>query len=324
MCRSRLAGYGSAHDIQLIRESGTRIAILSTPLIFHSYKDGLGNRLRALVGYRALADMQDRPFLLCWERHHHCAANFDDIFDTGQVDLISRRSMEKLRKAGAAIESDTSWFTRIGRTHNHGGGQEHEFVARSMRYLTSVRLKPDLASIVAEQSEALQLDVVLGLHVRYTDNINAFSAGNGPFEDSRTSRLDGFLDCVDGLTRETSTEKFFLATDNPEVEQLFRIRYGTRVLTYGKQFRRPRTRFRRLWLSSQGSRTSSVQDAAVEMFLLAACQVLVGTYFSSFSTLAALLGNGRCLVMESTTPVADEFALRLRWIHHSWIPPEAS
>jgi hypothetical protein len=40
-------------------------------------------------------------------------------------------------------------------------------------------------------------------------------------------------------------------------------------------------------------RTSSIPDAVVEMFLLSRCKVLGGTYFSSFSKLAACL-NPSC------------------------------
>ena len=58
-------------------------------------------------------------------------------------------------------------------------------------------------------------------------------------------------------------------------------------------------------------RTTDVSDALVEMLLLARCQHIIGTYYSSFSQVAALLGGIRLDRMEGVNAVENGFIHRL-------------
>ena len=71
--------------------------------------------------------------------------------------------------------------------------------------------------------------------------------------------------------------KFYLATDDEATKARFKKRYGTRVVCAAGSATRATLR--------------GMQDAAAEMFILASTDRILGSYYSSFSEAAALLGN---------------------------------
>jgi hypothetical protein len=71
--------------------------------------------------------------------------------------------------------------------------------------------------------------------------------------------------------------------------------------------------FRRVWRPQLGAaagswRTTSIEDAVVELYLLSRCKRVVGTYWSSFGWLAALIGQVPFLRVEGCDVVPHEGA----------------
>jgi hypothetical protein len=114
---------------------------------------------------------------------------------------------------------------------------------------------------------------VVGIHIRRTNHERAIS--NSPdeafFEEAERALGDGFL--------------LFLATDNATTVRLMQNRYGAKLLYRGK----------RLELAERWPRNDmdprDIIDDLVDLWLLAACNHVIGCRDSSYSRIAMLL-NG--------------------------------
>ncbi|MHC4324146.1 MAG: hypothetical protein ACYSUX_07725, partial [Planctomycetota bacterium] len=83
--------------------------------------------------------------------------------------------------------------------------------------------------------------------------------------------------------------KIFLATDNEDVEKYMREIFAKHLITYPKRY----SKHVKLACSTreQIQRTTSIEDALVEMLLLGRCRIITGTYWSSYSQFASFWGN---------------------------------
>merc|ERR1712183_1082148 len=70
-------------------------------------------------------------------------------------------------------------------------------------------------------------------------------------------------------------EKFFLATDDPQVERTLRHRYGEKLVVAPKR-------------SLDRNAEEGIQDAFVDLLTLAGGTEIIGSFKSSFSSVAAL------------------------------------
>lgn len=103
----------------------------------------------------------------------------------------------------------------------------------------------------------------IGIHVRRTDHSGAISL----------SPDESFFVFLDGQQGD-----LFLCTDDEEVEYSFQKRYGNRVISYKKRCRERDTEI-------------AIQDALIDLCLLAECRFIVGSSASTFSSCASFWGG---------------------------------
>lgn len=250
--------------------------------------------MRALVGYKALADLYGCPFYLRWENNTHCPADFEELFVPDGIQLIPRDRIPVEREAGAIIGKDADWFTRIGERHGYGGATRDHFLRQSLVNLRALSPRPDLARAIADFADAHLLSERTGVHIRYTDNLATQRDWVGKIEGFRpelVSRLEGFEKYIAGEIDARPDARLFLATDNPSVERRFRKRFGRHIITYPKTYRGILSRWLARLRYGRTVRTTPMSIAVIEFYLLARCRKLVGTYFSSFAELACVI-NG--------------------------------
>ena len=106
-----------------------------------------------------------------------------------------------------------------------------------------------------------------GIHIRRTDNSWAIEH----------SPLALFENKIVEVQKNEPDALFYLASDDAETIAHFRNRFGDAILTYDKTFGRT---------SVQG-----MQDAVVEMWLLSKTKKIFGSFFSSYSGMAAKIGD---------------------------------
>ncbi len=260
-------------------------------VIFASTRGGLCNRLRALVGYDALSRVRDCPFHLQWKPDLACDAAFLDLFESSSVSLVTDAEARRLsRSKGTRTYTEAKWFHAIW--HDYARDVPWlDFlgaVRASLEELTPTRGIRDAAEAFSRTHD---LQRALGVHIRHTDNVALHARQqftNPRLQPHKLSTIDGFLDAI-----RTHIDKMpiFLATDNAGLERTCRERFGDALITYPKTFVydwHPRDATDR---TIAARRTTAVADALIELLLLAKCQRILGTYFSSFSKFAALWGE---------------------------------
>lgn len=108
---------------------------------------------------------------------------------------------------------------------------------------------------------------VVGLHVRRSDN--AISIKHSP--------LGLFIDAVEREMADNPGVMFYLASDDAAVKAGLKARYGGRIIISEK----PAVR----------NTPEGIKEALTEIITLSLCREVYGSYWSSFSEAAALLGN---------------------------------
>lgn len=115
-----------------------------------------------------------------------------------------------------------------------------------------------------------------GIHIRRTDNIWAIE--NSP--------LSLFENKIDAVLQTEPEAMFYLATDDRETIDYLRLRFPNRIIVRDKDFSR--------------SSVLGIQDAVVDMWLLARTKGIYGSFYSSFSEMSSFIGGvNLCILRKS-------------------------
>ncbi len=116
---------------------------------------------------------------------------------------------------------------------------------------------------------------VIGIHIRRTDN--RVSIENSPVE--------LFMDAMDREMDKDENVRFYLCTDDEAVQNDLIEKYGKeRFIIYQK-------------INNRTSK-AGLQDALVEMMALSKCDKIIGSYGSTFSYFASVLGQKEYVVVQ--------------------------
>jgi hypothetical protein len=247
-------------------------------IVFTSRNSGLANRVRALVAYQALSQVLGVDFYVDWVPNAPCDEAPGSLLDVRPYQLVDDTAFKRLREQkDVAVLSKSIWFDIIWRSYL-SDRCPWLYYARSVHAcLKALRPSEDVQREVAAFSMRHDIGAMRGLHIRHTDNVGAypFWEKNVPdFRPERISQVEGFMDVI-----ASSSDHFFLSTDDAEVEKKILSRFPGRVTVFPKIYRDPIAKVR--------LRTSTIREALVEMILLGRCRSLIGTYFSSFSIFSA-------------------------------------
>jgi hypothetical protein len=232
-------------------------------------RSGLCNRLRGWTGIGAIADYYRLSFIIHWNRNHICDCSFADVFvpntcavmpshrDRGKYTYVRKFEAQKATRV-------TKWYNETELQIPHD-----EFWAIATARAQSLRLRPEHEDKLEAFLETVPEDAI-GLHVRRTDLREATNS-NKPLR----KELDRIVEKDPNVT-------FLLCADNPNSVMWLRRLYGDRIFWREQEMVSPK------YLRS---RHTSQADAAIDLFSLARTRELIGTYWSSFSSYAALMGG---------------------------------
>ena len=105
---------------------------------------------------------------------------------------------------------------------------------------------------------------VVGIHIRRTDNKDAITG----------SSTEGFIRRMEMEIEQDAQTGFYLATDSKREEEVLRERFGKRIFGQGEK----------VW---ERDREEGITAALVDFLCLAGTKKIIGSYWSSFSDLAA-------------------------------------
>ena len=118
----------------------------------------------------------------------------------------------------------------------------------------------------------------IGIHIRRTDNKQSI----------QFSPTSLFLEKIKEELALNPKQKFFLATDDKEEENLIKKKYPQNILTYTKR-------------SLDRNTPEAIEDAVIDLYILSNCKYILGCYYSSFSSIAAFWGKINKIVVKKNT-----------------------
>jgi len=245
---------------------------------------GLCNRMRAVGSALALARMANAGLRIIWYRTPDFNASFERLLsiesDTVPVKVEEKSAMSHLAKLGIRLKETLQRMRRMP-THLPGdtgsGFDASAFIAQASQRATYVRTHSRLieepgmfgcfrpVGVPADKLAKLSKigPSTVGVHIRRTDNVKAIEK----------SPLSSFIDLMNAELASDSSTQFFLASDSIEVVSELRGRFGDRVSLYEKR-------------AYSRDDPAAIEDAVVDLFGLAGCRKLIGSYWSSFTDTA--------------------------------------
>ena len=245
---------------------------------------GLGNRMRALDSGIALSRHTGCELHIVWTVRNQMPCRFEELFEVPAAFTSLRQVRDphflrwwRLRRARAAyarfidipeanrMASAGESFAALAHTPGVMIRTYDRFFPNATPYTDLVPAPPIRQAL--ERYRAL-LPRMVGVHIRRQDNRQSIAL----------SPTEQFLRAMRAeLEREPATE-FFLATDDLSEEALLRREFGARLHTHAKKSVR------------RGARRAA-RDAVVDLYCLAGCRKLLGSYYSSFTDTAAAIGG---------------------------------
>lgn len=308
---------------------------MEKPIIYVA-RSGLSNRLRSLVGFMAIAELTNSPLFIHWIKQGACNVGLTELYDLSKhknVYIIGHEEAECMKNLHPeSYYSYTEPFTDL---YNKDicPVDYNSYCHRATRLLRELTPVTPLKSIIDEFSKTNKLADCIGIHIRMTDNTHCYKtwAESDPhFDANKISQLDGFLEQIANANK--NNIPIFLATDNEDISKLlikefnniieFQKEYNTKNLTDpSKSSAKGYTaNILSKFLKKQENkplslRTTSIQDALIDLYLLSKCKKVIGTYYSSFSQISALIGGIPCEIIEDKTPVCDNFSQSLNELY---------
>ena len=243
---------------------------------------GLCNRMRTIAAAASLAEALGRRMFVIWTRDVSLNARFDSLFQPLSFPVVEVRLgsfQQRLlwhfcRHILSYRVFDDAWI------YAHARGKDLSLWREEMEqqpvYICAscdiFKNEGDYSMFrLAEKLRTRTLSSyngVIGLHIRRTDNEKSV----------RFSPTSLFIRKVEEILEENSQARFYLATDDVAEETMLQQRFPENIILYKKE-------------SLDRNSPIAIRDAVIDLYNLAHCSKIYGSFWSSFSDIAALWGG---------------------------------
>ncbi len=262
---------------------------------------GLGNRMRTISSFIHLKEKVNADLLVLWQPDSGLNAKYHEVFmDNPNFEVIQKPGKFKLLLLKRGLLNHTNPVIRkCSRLYNQlikgfvkvDGFIEQEEILKGYQFVENKVKKHqtifvNTSSEIIDYPEGLQTfkpsqqvtnrlketlgnfgDSTIGFHIRRTDHRIAIA--NSPVE--------LFEKKINHCLTTSKNIKFFLATDDPEVEKELKSKFKSNCIIHEKVFGR--------------NSKAGIIDAAAEMYLLSKTKKIYGSYWSSFSIISAKISG---------------------------------
>lgn len=260
---------------------------------------GLGNRMQVLASAYFLAQKYQKRLRILWNNNSDLAADFEDIFesvpdacvipvttDGYHTKPLLRLKSERLRKR---LSSKCSFVTEVDSWSGMSREEIFRMVDEGIRNAGDIYLKSWKPFTPVYEDDGITLDFLkpskkvrqrgkelfdrigadtLGVHIRRTDHEEAIA----------DSPVAAFFEEMQKELEQDHACRFFVATDDGEVEREIFHRFGDRVFFKDNKS----------WGRDQ---TDGMLDACVDLWALSKCRKILGSKGSTFGMIAAKIGS---------------------------------
>lgn len=244
---------------------------------------GLCNRMRVINSSLELAKRKGTQLLVLWYCADELNAPFESLFQpTDAFRVINFTSLKDFRKLRYQLTARTKIGNADIENHTTDGVLDSDFFDsiklpayiftwehfyKADEYFRVFRPAPELQKRIDEAVKRFDENTV-SVHIRRTDQINSIAY----------SKTENFIELMNREIKENPKTTFFLATDDKEEEALLRKTFPGRILSNeNRTLRRD---------SLEG-----MYDALLDLYCLAGCKKIIGSYCSSFTDTAAAIGG---------------------------------
>ncbi|MBN2612161.1 MAG: hypothetical protein JXB00_11440 [Bacteroidales bacterium] len=257
---------------------------------------GIGNRIRSIDSVIGITQDRQIPFTIIWERTPSLNCNFEELFslpnyisvinkngkETGLIYKLISITKEFLFKIGIntplgynkyLYQKDIVRLMSTGYDFHQLNNIERVYIDTQTRFYSNGKefelFKP-VPKIINKVDEIIQsfTEYTVGIHIRRTDNFK--SIDNSPVEE--------FIKFMEKEIELNSDVSFFLATDSSEVESELRSKFKYRIIKQSN-------------IKLKRNDPIAIKDALVDLLCLSRTKKIYGSYWSSFSEVAALFGK---------------------------------
>lgn len=255
------------------------------PYLFVQPQGGLCNRMRTIAGAYKLAKITNRRLVVLWVRSSELNERFHQLFEPMPFKVIDDHPGSIIQRWLWRIVNRTKYFTLIDdeKIQNSGWRDSstlewtNELVNKNLLICACHDIIKDCDYSIFKPLDSIKKrcsidinDNVIGIHIRRTDNI----------ESVRNSPTELFVQKMNEEIETMKAVRFFLATDSSQEEALLKERFGNRIII------NPKT-------SIDRNNPIAIQEALLDLYSLSRCWKIYGSYYSSFSDVAAVWGRVR-------------------------------
>ena len=243
---------------------------------------GLGNRMRVLDSGIALSRSTGSELHVVWTIRNQMPCRFEDLFEipaafTSLNQVRDPRLLRwlRLRRARAAQARfidipEANRMVLAGESFAPLVKAPGVMIRTYDRFFPNARPYTDLVPAAPIRQvlglyQAL-LPRMVGVHIRRQDNRQSIAI----------SPTEQFLRRMRAEVELEPATEFFLATDDLSEEALLRREFGARIHTHPKK-------------SVRRGDKRSARDAVVDLYCLAGCRKLLGSFYSTFTDTAAAI-----------------------------------
>lgn len=252
---------------------------------------GLCNRMRAINSAYLLAKERKEQLVVIWFVNHELGCPFQELFkETKELKVINIHSKWNLMKMWYQLTSHLVNNETI-RQHKGDGLLDEAYrqsLPKKVYIATEEHFYPchdyhlfipteEIQKRINHMQEKLGEHAV-GVHIRRTDNKPAMAK----------SSTNAFIKAMEKEVTVNPDTRFYLATDDLSEEEALRKHFGDKILSNENR-------------DLSRDSISGIKDAMLDLFSLANTNKIIGSYFSSFTDIAAdMHGIEKIVAMEET------------------------
>lgn len=244
---------------------------------------GLGNRIRSINSAIEISKVFNHKLIVFWVKNRELGCKFNELFKKIEdIDLIEVNSSFDLRLIYHRFTADKYIDHKESKElqgNNFEAFKKHNSIFikschKFYNYNNMNCFKPidNINKVIESFTDKFDSNTI-GLHIRRTDNHKAI----------QISSFDKFIKIIDYELNNNPSTNFYLATDSIEIERTLKEYYGDIMIIYKKELNR-KTR-------------DGMIGSLIDLICLSKTKLIYGSYWSSFSDIAAEINNTKKIVV---------------------------
>lgn len=258
---------------------------------------GLCNRMRSIDSAIELSEKIEQPLRIIWVSNSDINCKFSEIFSVPpEINILTEIKINS-RLIGAPLEQlSRIYYSNFQNLYFNimSTPQGNEIHPEILSTTPQIFIRSDQPFYPAKAPftyffpkkplqqciDSYRNENRIGVHIRRADNINSI----------KHSPLLKFIEYMSEEIDSSAGVTFFLSTDDPEVETKLRKTFKEKIFTHPKR-------------SLNRNNPQAIQDAVIDLYSLANCRKLIGSYWSSFTDTAWQLRQINKIIIGPEQPV---------------------